>query len=63
MIGLSWICQGVGNPRKVQMLCELNKTCKPDFIFLFENLANSTFIEMIKLKLGFEGAVTMNCIG
>ncbi|RVW81652.1 Transposon TX1 uncharacterized 149 kDa protein [Vitis vinifera] len=54
MIGISWNCRGLGNPRTVLALCEINKSRKPDFIFLIETLVHSTQVEKLKSKLGFE---------
>ena len=63
MIGLSWNCRGFGNPRTIQMLCELNRTRKLDFIFLTKTLARNTKISQIKMRLGFEGMVNVDCAG
>ena len=63
MIGLSWNYRGISNPCTVQMLCELNRTRKPDFIFLTETLARNTKISQIKMRLGFEGMVNTDCAG
>ncbi|XVF48893.1 hypothetical protein PTKIN_Ptkin03bG0225100 [Pterospermum kingtungense] len=39
------------------------KTHKPDVIFLFETLSNSSKVENLRVRLGFEGALAVYCIG
>ena len=63
MIGISWNCRGLGNPRTVLALCEINKSRKPDFIFLIETLVHSAQVEKLKSKLGFEGAFYVDRVG
>ena len=63
MIGISWNCQGLGNPRTVLALCEISKSRKPDFIFLIETLIHSAQVEKLKSKLGFEGAFCVDRVG
>ena len=63
MIGISWNCRGLGNPRTILALCEIKKCRKPDFIFLIETLVHSVQVEKLKSKLGFEGAFYVDRVG
>ena len=60
---LSWNCRGLGQPQTVQMLVELVKWKKPNFIFLIETLCNRNKLERLKVKLGFECLLTINPAG
>ena len=56
MIGVSWNCCGLGNPRAVRALKDLDKARRPDFLFLMETLIHSNKIDEIKILLGYDGA-------
>ncbi|XVF84291.1 hypothetical protein PTKIN_Ptkin17bG0025300 [Pterospermum kingtungense] len=60
---LSWNSRRLGQPRTVSMLRELSQTHKVCVIFLFETLAHSNKIEEIRVLLGFDGSLAVNCIG
>ncbi|XP_074374406.1 uncharacterized protein LOC141714808 [Apium graveolens] len=53
MNAIGWNCRGVGSSRTVQVLKEMIKSHKPDFLFLSETLADSKKIESLSSKLGF----------
>ena len=50
---ITWNCHGLGNPRAVIALKNLNKSWKPVFVFLCETLVNSNKLEEIKRVIGF----------
>lgn len=55
MIGVSWNCRGLGNPRAVLVLKDLVRSRRPDFIFLIETLVHSNKMEEIKIAIGYDG--------
>lgn len=59
MITISWNCQGLGLPWKVQFLQDIVRQEKPTCIFLCETISNKTKMEKIRHKLGFEGMVVV----
>ena len=63
MIGVSWNYRGIGNPRKVLTICELNNFRKPDLFFLIETKSNSIKIELLRCKLGLEDAFSVDSMG
>ena len=60
---LSWNCRGLGHPRTVQVLVDLGKTKKPDFIFLMETLCHRDKLEWLKIKLGYVGLFIVKKVG
>lgn len=60
---LSWNCQGMGLPWKVQFLKDIVTQEKPKFIFLCETISNKTKMEAIRIKLGFEGMFVVEPVG
>lgn len=63
MIILSWNCRGIGHPAAIPYLCDLNRTRRPDVIFLCETLARTNKLEEIRLSLHYECAFTVNSVG
>jgi exonuclease III len=60
---LSWNCQGLGNPWTVQDLCHLVKDKKPDILFLMETKCRKEKMEIIRVKLGFQGLFVVEPVG
>lgn len=60
---LSWNYCGLGEPHTVQMLVELVKCKKPNFLFLIKTMCNKTKLESLKVKLGYEGLFTVDPTG
>lgn len=60
---LSWNCRGLGNPRRVQFLKEINFQKKHDVIFLCETLCRKERVEQVKVELGFGGSFVVESIG
>ena len=60
---LSWNCRGLGHPRTVQVLLDLVRSKKPDFIFLMETLCSREKLEILKFKLGFNNLFTVDKVG
>ena len=56
---LSWNCRGLGNILAVQVLRELVRTHKVDFIFLFKILCHFNRVEEVRRKLGFDGSFSV----
>ncbi|KAK6141980.1 hypothetical protein DH2020_020745 [Rehmannia glutinosa] len=63
MIGVSWNCRGLGNPRALLALKNLVKARRPHFIFLIETLVITTRINEIKSELGYVGCFSVDCVG
>ena len=55
MIVISWNCQGLGDPRAVQVLGEIIHSRHPDVVFLCETLVLADKIEEIQSRFKFEG--------
>ena len=60
---LSWNCRGLGHPRTVQVLLDLVRTKKPEFIFLMEILCSKETLENLKFKLGFGNLFNVDKVG
>lgn len=60
MNALSWNCQGLGSPRKIQFLKHITHTWKPSFVFLSETISSYSKIERLSSTLGFEGFVAVD---
>lgn len=60
---LSWNCQGLGNLKRVRVLCDLIKSHKPDVLFLSETISKADSIEQLRIKFGFSQCFAINCIG
>ena len=63
MIGVTWNCRGLGNPRAVLALKDLVWSHQPNFIFLVETLVNQNKIDAIKKSLGYNGCFSVDCDG
>lgn len=59
MSTISWNCQGLGLPWKVQFLKELTRQTKPTFIFLCETISRKDKMEWIRNVLGYEGMIVV----
>lgn len=55
MSTLSWNCQGLELPWKVQFLADIVRREKPVFVFLCETLVKKGKMEWISRSLNFEG--------
>lgn len=60
---LSWNCQGMGSPWKIQFLQDIVRKEKPTCIFLCETRSKKKKMEGVRLKLGFEGMVVVESQG
>lgn len=56
---LVWNCRGLGNPTSVQVLVDIIHSKKPDVVFLIETLVGQIKLEPIRMRLGFEGLLTV----
>lgn len=63
MTALSWNCQGLGLPWKVQFLKNVVQQHKPTFLFLCETLCNKVKMESIYRSLNYEGMVVVEAQG
>jgi exonuclease III len=60
---LSWNCRGLGSPRAVRDLCQLAKENKAHILFLMETKCSKARVEVVRVKLGFAGAFTVDHVG
>lgn len=60
---LSWNCQGLGLPWKIQFLKDVISQEKLRCIFLCETIRSKTKMEIIRLKLGFNGILVVEPMG
>jgi hypothetical protein len=60
---LSWNCRGLGSPQAVRDLCQLAKENRARILFLMETKCSKVRIEMVRVKLGFTGAFTVDPVG
>jgi exonuclease III len=60
---LSWNCQGLGNPGAVRDLCQLMKEKKPKILFLMETKCRKDRMEVLRVKIGFEGMFVVDPVG
>ncbi|XP_059429221.1 uncharacterized protein LOC132163036 [Corylus avellana] len=60
---ISWNCRGLGNPQAVRDLCQLTKEKKPIILFLMETKCRKNKMEVVRVKLGFEGMFVVDPIG
>lgn len=63
MIILSWNCRGLGNLRAIQAIKNLIWVHQPDVILLFETLVQGSKIEEIRINIGFDHALAVDCVG
>lgn len=57
---LSWNCRGLGNPRTVQILGDVVKSLKPNFLFLFETKLNGDRVMELCKLYGFDECFAVN---
>lgn len=63
MIVLCWNCRGLGNPWTVRHLRRLVKLKKPVIVFLMETLVVQRKVDVLRVKLGFQNAFCVDCVG
>ena len=63
MIGICWNCRGLGNPRTVLSICELNKSHKTGFFVLIETHEQASRVQQLKQKMRYEGAFCVKSMG
>ncbi|XP_042950048.1 uncharacterized protein LOC122282159 [Carya illinoinensis] len=63
MIGLSWNCRGLGNPRTVRELNLLVRSKYPDFIFLMETKCGRKRVEEVRNNLHFDSSFVVGSRG
>ncbi|KAK1398226.1 hypothetical protein POM88_008089 [Heracleum sosnowskyi] len=59
MNALTWNCQGLGSPGKIQFLQEVTRSEKPSFVFLSETISSYRKMEILCYKLGFENFIVV----
>jgi len=60
---ISWNCRGLGNLRSVRDLCHMVKEKRPNFVFLMETISTKHRMELLRVKMGFAGALVVNPVG
>ncbi|CAN1764167.1 hypothetical protein LINPERHAP1_LOCUS9160 [Linum perenne] len=60
MIILSWNCQGLGQPRAIQVVGELVKPYRPDVVILIETFVDRQRIELVRRSISFEGCFAVD---
>ncbi|XP_060974042.1 uncharacterized protein LOC115695103 [Cannabis sativa] len=60
---ISWNFHGLGNPWAQQFLKDLVVQKKPNYLFLCETLAKKDMVERVRVAIGFEGALAIDCQG
>lgn len=63
MSSISWNCQGLGLPWKIQFLKDLINQVKPTFVFLCETISSRERMNWLRDKLGFEGMIVVDLEG
>lgn len=63
MSTVSWNCQGVGLPWKIQFLSDVIRQKKPNFVFLCETLCRKEKMDSVCSKLGYEGVFVVDAQG
>lgn len=56
---LSWNCQGLGAPWKVQLLQDVIRQERPSVIFLCETLSSKKQMESIRMQINFQGMLVV----
>lgn len=59
MTSISWNCQGLGLPWKIQFLSDFTRQLKPNFVFLCETLSRKDKMEWVRVKLGYDGVLSV----
>lgn len=60
---ISWNCQGVGPPWKLQFLQGVVRQQRPIFVFLCETLSNKKKMEWVRTRIGFHGLIVVEAQG
>lgn len=60
---ISWNCRGLGNSCTIQILGDLVKSRKPDFIFLSETLVTNKEIATLSVKVGLANFFVVDKVG
>ncbi|KAK1388963.1 Endo/exonuclease/phosphatase domain-containing protein [Heracleum sosnowskyi] len=60
---ISWNCQGMGPPWKLQFLKDVIRQQRPAFVFLCEMLSNKEKMEWVRTQIGFQGMLVMEAQG
>jgi hypothetical protein len=60
---ISWNCRGLGNPGAVRDLHQMVKEKKPTLLFLMETKSRQNHMEVVRVKLGFDGLFTVDPVG
>lgn len=60
---LSWNCRGLGNSQAIQYLRCIVEEKRPTFLFLIETLCDLNKINQIKVLLGYDDCLVVDCIG
>lgn len=63
MSAISWNCQGIGLPWKIQFLSDVIRQTKPNFVFLCETLCCREKMNWVCTKLGYEGMIVVDSQG
>jgi len=63
MTHLSWNCWGLGNPWTVRTFKLLVRDKKPNLVFLMETKLLQPKMEVIRVKLGFDSVLVVDCKG
>lgn len=63
MSTISWNCQGMGSPWKLQFLQDMVRQERPTVVFLCETLSNKKKMEWVRTRLKFEGMIVVEAQG
>ncbi|XP_074352931.1 uncharacterized protein LOC141692091 [Apium graveolens] len=60
---ISWNCQGLGPPWKLQFLQDVIRQQRPAFVFLCKTLSNMEKMEWVRSRIGFQGMIAVEAKG
>jgi exonuclease III len=60
---ISWNCRGLGNPRAIRSLCRLVREKKPNILFLMETKCRKEKMEVLRVRMEFEGMFVVDVVG
>lgn len=63
MSSLSWNCQDMGPPWKLQFLHDVVRQERPSIVFLCEKLSNKEKMEWVRTRLNFQGMIVVEAQG
>lgn len=63
MSTISWNCQGMGSPRKLQFLQDIVRKERPSIVFLSETLSDRNKMEWVRSRLKFQGMIVVEAQG